>query len=231
MTEPTGTPTPPNAAWAFLVDFDGTISDLDTFDVLVRHFAGDAAWHETERGLRDGSLSLREVLQLQAAHVRGSFDEVSALLRSRVALDPSFAPFVAACRARDIPVTVVSSGIEPIVRGRLAEIGLGDLPLIANGIVADPAGWRIEFRDPVGNGTDKVAVVRAAQAAGRRAAFVGDGRSDYAAALAADYRYAKRGLNLERYLRAEGVAFTPISSFADIDLDALDREDRTEIVN
>jgi HAD superfamily phosphoserine phosphatase-like hydrolase len=231
MTEPLRAPTPPNAAWAFLVDFDGTISDLDTFDVLVRHFAGDEAWHETERGLRDGSLTLREVLQLQAAHVRGSLDEVSALLRERVALDPSFVPFVAACRARDVPVTIVSSGIEPIVRGRLAELGLADLPVVANGIVADPAGWRIEFRDPVGNGTDKVAMVRAAQAQGRRAAFVGDGRSDYAAALAADRRYAKRGLNLERYLRGEGVAFTPISSFADIDLDALDRDNPVEILS
>jgi HAD superfamily phosphoserine phosphatase-like hydrolase len=225
------TPPPHNAAWAFLVDFDGTISDLDTFDVLVRHFAGDDAWHESERGLRDGSLSLRDVLQLQASHVRGSFADVEALLKRRVRIDTSFAPFVAACRARDVPVTVVSSGIEPIVRGRLAEIGLGDLPIVANGIVAEPSGWRIEFRDPDGNGTDKVAVVRSAQAAGRRAAFVGDGRSDYAAALAADRRYAKRGLNLEQYLEERNVPFTPISTFADIDLSALDHTEPTEILS
>jgi HAD superfamily phosphoserine phosphatase-like hydrolase len=186
--------------------------------VLVRHFAGDDAWHESERGLRDGSLSLRDALQLQASYVRGSFADVEALLKREVRFDPTFAPFVTACRAREIPVTIVSSGIEPIVRGRLAEAGLGTLPIFANAVDADPAGWRITFRDGNGNGTDKVAIVRGVQSAGRRAAFIGDGRSDYAAALAADRRFAKRGLNLERYLRDEGVDFTPISTFAEIDL-------------
>ena len=221
MPAQNGTPPPHSAAWAFFVDFDGTITDLDTFDVLVNHFAGESAWHASERGLRDGSTSLRDVLQLQASHVRGTLDEVCAILKSEIALDPTFAPFVAACRAAGVPVTVVSSGIEPIVRGRLDDVGLGDLPIIANGIDADPAGWRIRFRDPVGNGTDKVAVVRAAQAEGRLAAFVGDGYSDYAAALAADRRYAKRGRNLERHLGKLGLAFTPVSSFADIDVEEL----------
>jgi len=205
-------------AWAFLVDFDGTVTDLDTFDVLVRHFAGEEAWHASERGLRDGSVSLRDVLALQASYVRGPFAEVEALLKREVNLDPTFAPFVAACRARALPITVVSSGIEPIVRGRLVEAGLGDVPIIANGIEADPKGWRIAFRDADGNGTDKVAIVREVQATGRRAAFIGDGRSDYAAALAADRRFAKRGLNLERYLIDEGVDFTPFSTFTEIDL-------------
>jgi HAD superfamily phosphoserine phosphatase-like hydrolase len=187
--------------------------------VLVRHFAGEEAWHATERGLRDGSVSLRDVLTLQASYVRGPFAEVEAFLKREVRLDPTFAPFVATCRARGLPVTVVSSGIEPIVRGRLIEAGLGDVPVIANGIEPDPAGWRITFRDANGNGTDKVAIVREVQAAGRRVAFIGDGRSDYAAALAADRRFAKRGLNLERYLLDEGVEFTPFSTFAEIDLD------------
>jgi len=186
--------------------------------VLVRHFAGEEAWHASERGLRDGSLSLRDVLQLQASYVRGSFAEVEALLKREVRVDPTFAPFVATCRARGLPVTVVSSGIEPIVRGRLVEAGLGDVPVIANGIEPDPAGWRIAFRDADGNGTDKAAIVRDVQASGRRAAFIGDGRSDYAAALAADYRFAKRGLNLERYLTDHRVVFTPFTTFAEIDL-------------
>ncbi len=187
--------------------------------MLVRHFAGEAAWNASERGLRDGSLSLRDVLQLQASYVRGPYAEVESLLKHEVRVDPTFAPFVAACRARDVPVTVVSSGIEPIVRGRLAEVGLGDVPVIANAIEPDPAGWRIVFRDAHGNGTDKAAIVRNVQATGRRAAFIGDGRSDYDAALAADRRFAKRGLNLERYLSDHGVAFTPFSTFAEIDLD------------
>jgi 2,3-diketo-5-methylthio-1-phosphopentane phosphatase len=210
-------PSPHIAAWAFLVDFDGTITDLDTFDVLVRRFASDAVFHETERGLRHGSVTLRDVMQHQASFVRGTFDEVAALLAREVAIDPTFRPFVERCRAHDIPVTIVSSGIEPIVRGRMAEIGLDDLPIIANGIDANPSGWRILYRDAAGNGTDKVAVVHAAQVEGRRVAFVGDGRSDYAAALAADRCFAKRDKNLAHYLNERGAPYEAFTSFAEID--------------
>ena len=217
MIDPNASPTP-DPAWAIFVDFDGTITDLDTFDVLVRRFAGDDAWHRTEIGLDDGTMSLRDVLALQASYVRGTFDEVAAILRDHIAVDASFAPFVADARARGIDVTIVSSGIARIVADRLARIGLADVPIVANDIDARPDGWTIRFRDAVGNGTDKAAIVRDARVAGRRTIFIGDGRSDYAAALEADVRFAKRGLALERYLREHGVAFASFDAFADIDL-------------
>jgi len=208
----------PDPAWAIFVDFDGTITNLDTFDVLVKRFAGEAEWHRTEIGLDDGSMSLRDVLQRQASYVRGTFDEISALLRDEIAVDSTFASFVATARAHGIAVTVVSSGIAPIIADRLERIGLGDLPIIANDIVVGHGGWSIAFRDPVGNGTDKVAVVRAARALGTRTIFIGDGRSDYAAACEADRRFAKSGLPLERYLRERNVAFESFQSFDDIDI-------------
>lgn len=204
------------SAWAIFVDFDGTITDLDTFDVLVRHFAGPHAWAQTEVGLDDGTTSLRDVLQKQASYVRAPFAEVAALLRREVTVDPTFAPFVAACRARGIALTVLSSGIAPIVAGRLAEIGCGDVPVVANDIEALPTGWKIRFRDAAANGTDKAAVVRAARSAGARTVFVGDGRSDYAAALEAESRFAKAGSALERYLVTEGAAYAAFVTFADV---------------
>ncbi|GAC1309813.1 MAG: MtnX-like HAD-IB family phosphatase [Vulcanimicrobiaceae bacterium] len=198
------------------VDFDGTITDLDTFDVLVRHFAGPHAWADTEIGLDDGTVSLRDVLQKQAAHVRAPFDEVAALLRREVAVDATFAPFVAQCRARGVAVTALSSGIAPIIAGRLAEIGCADVPVVANDVDADAGGWSIRFRDGVPNGTDKAAVVRAASEAGLRTVFVGDGRSDYEAALVADRRFAKAGRQLQHYLRARGAAYDVFTTFADV---------------
>lgn len=207
----------PSAPWAVFVDFDGTITDLDTFDVLVKHFAGNDAWEASGRGLEDGTVSLREVLQRQAAYVRGSFDEVATLLARRVRVDPTFASFVSACRRRGMPVTVVSSGIEPIIRLRLAEAGLVDLPVVANAIEPDPAGWRIRFRDAAGNGTDKAALVRAARARGLHTIFIGDGPSDYDAAVTADRRFARRGLPLERYLRERALPVVAFSSFDQIE--------------
>jgi HAD superfamily phosphoserine phosphatase-like hydrolase len=184
--------------------------------VLVRRFAGERAWLDFERALDDGSRSIRDVLQAEAGLVRGSFEEVVAALRAEVQVDESFVRFAAWCAARGYRLTVVSSGIEAIVRDRLADFGLADLPVIANGIEPDPAGWRIVFRDEVPNGTDKASIVRAARAAGAHTVFIGDGRSDYDAAVAADVRFAKRGLPLERYLREKRIAFIEFDSFDDI---------------
>ncbi len=75
----------------------------------------------------------------------------------------------------------------------------------------------MRFRDPVGNGTDKAALVDEANVRGLRTIFVGDGRSDYDAALRADVRFAKRGLSLERYLTQREVAFERFDSFADVE--------------
>ncbi len=184
--------------------------------MLVRHVAGDAEWNETERGLDVGARSLRDVLARQAALVRGELAEVAALLRREIAVDPAFAPFVGACREHGIPVTIVSSGLDAIVRDRLREIGLDDLPVIANAVDARPDGWTIRFRDDVANGTDKAAVLRAARADGTHTVFVGDGRSDYDAAREADVRFAKRGLDLESYLMKLDIPFEPFATFADV---------------
>ncbi len=148
--------------------------------------------------------------------MRGDFDEVSALLRREIRIDPTFADFVRSCRQRDVPVTVVSSGVDRIISDRLAEIGVHDIAIIANSVIADPAGWRLVFRDDVPNGTDKAALVRQAREAGSRTIFIGDGRSDYDAAVVADLRFVKRGGKLEDFLGERHIAFIPFATFAEV---------------
>jgi 2-hydroxy-3-keto-5-methylthiopentenyl-1-phosphate phosphatase len=112
---------------------------------------------------------------------------------------------------------IVSSGIEPLIRRSLIRNGVGDLTLIASGVTASAAGWTMHFRDDSPNGTDKAARVRLAAARGATTVFIGDGISDFEAALAADVRYAKRERDLEAHLRKLEVPFTAFGSFAEID--------------
>ena len=199
------------------VDFDGTMTDRDTFDVLVPLFASEAAWVVMERALEAGTATIRDVLTAQAALVRGERAEIFAILRREVRVDPTFAAFARRCIAAGVSLTVVSSGVASIIRDRLADFRLEDLPVVANDVEMRPAGWVMHFRDPVENGTDKAAHVDRANALGARTVFVGDGRSDYDAATRSDTLFAKRGLPLERYLTARGIAFAPFESFADVE--------------
>jgi len=161
---------------------------------------------------------LRDALARQTTYIRGSFADVYAVHEKMVGLDPSFAPFVERCEAAGVPVTILSSGIAPLIEARLAGIGLARLPVIAADVDVDPRSWTMRFRDQSRNGTDKAAHVRATQAAGTRVAFVGDGISDFDAATVADIRYAKRGRSLGPYLRERGLAFTAFNSFAEISM-------------
>src|SRR5471032_1203907 len=93
------------------VDFDGTITDVDTFDALVRAVAGDAAWNAIDEPLLAGKITLREELMQQAAALRLSRADTLAFMIANAHVDPTFAPFVAAVRAHGGEIRVVSSGI------------------------------------------------------------------------------------------------------------------------
>jgi HAD superfamily phosphoserine phosphatase-like hydrolase len=200
---------------AIFVDYDGTITDVDTFDVLVRLAAGDETWHEFERELRAGRMTLRDALAREAACVRLSRLDALALLESRARIDPTFPAFVRLAHDRGAWIGVVSAGIRSIIGPALERIGV-DVPLFANDVDFDAGGWRMTFIDESELGHDKAARVRAAAAAGARTVYVGDGISDFAGALAADVRFAKKGRALEQYCRERGVACTSFSSFDEI---------------
>jgi len=159
---------------------------------------------------------LREVLARQTRCIRGSLEEVYAVHERLVGIDPTFAPFVARCEAANVPVTIVSSGIAPLIEMRLSAIGLGRLPVIAADVDVHPVSWTMRFRDASANGTDKAAHVRALQSQGTRGAFAGDGISDFGAAIAADDRYAKRGRALADFLQDRRIGYGSFTTFAEI---------------
>jgi 2,3-diketo-5-methylthio-1-phosphopentane phosphatase len=198
------------------VDFDGTITDVDTFDALVRDAVGDEFWNAVDAELMAGRRTVRDVLAFQASQISKSEAEALAFVEATARVDPAFAPFVRAAHARAIDVHVVSSGIGPIIRATLARAGI-DVPVFANEVDFAKHGWTMAFIDDSMNGHDKAAAVRRARAAGHATVFVGDGVSDFEAAHETDRCFAKAGRALETYCRERGIACTSFTSFAEIE--------------
>ena len=200
---------------AVFVDFDGTITDVDTFDALVRAVAGDAAWNAIDGQLLAGEITLREALARQAAAVRLSRPETLAFMERHARVDPAFGPFVAAVRAHGGAIRVVSSGIATVIHDALKRSNV-EVDVIANDVDFAPAGWTMTFVDPSDNGHDKAAHVRAAQARGAHTVYIGDGISDFAAAVVADECFAKAGRALEAYCRERAIPCISFTSFEEI---------------
>ena len=174
-------------------------------------------WEEFEDKLAAGAITLREALSAQASHVRVPLEEADALLASRTQFDPTFPSFVRFCETRGYELVVVSSGVQPLIDRAFVRNGLAHVPVLANGIDASEHGWRFLFRDASDNGHDKAAAVRAARAAGKHTIYIGDGPSDFDAALAAHERYAKAGRGLERYLAEQAIPFVRFTRFTEIE--------------
>jgi HAD superfamily phosphoserine phosphatase-like hydrolase len=185
--------------------------------VLVSRSTAPQDWEIFGDHLDGATMSLRHVLAAEAKLMRWSLDDADAILASETRIDPTFAPFVARCEREGASVTILSSGIEPLIQRALARNGVGHVRLLANDVVVSPNGWTMTFRDASDNGHDKALAVRALRAEGMRVVYVGDGHSDFDAALASDVVFAKRGRSLEVFLREKGVPFTPFQSFAQID--------------
>jgi 2,3-diketo-5-methylthio-1-phosphopentane phosphatase len=197
------------------VDFDGTITDVDTFDVLVRAVAGDDAWNAIDESLLAGEITLREALARQAAAVRLSRAETLAFMLSHAKVDPAFGPFVDAVRGHGGAIRVVSSGIATVIHDALERANV-DVEVIANEVDFAPSGWTMTFVDPSDNGHDKAAHVLAARERGAHTVYIGDGISDFAAAVVADERFAKSGRALEAYCRERDIPCLSFTSFDEI---------------
>jgi 2-hydroxy-3-keto-5-methylthiopentenyl-1-phosphate phosphatase len=102
-----------------------------------------------------------------------------------------------------------------VIEPALARIG-AHVPVFANDAVFDPAGWRLTFLDDSPNGHDKAARVRAARDSGASTVYIGDGISDFEAALVADERFAKKNRALERYCRERNVPCTSFVTFDEV---------------
>ena len=78
------------------------------------------------------------------------FPECIELLRKNIKLDPGFKPFFDWCQSEGIPVIVLSSGMEPIIRALLTDLvgpGAEKIEIISNQVKIVDGGWEIVYHD------------------------------------------------------------------------------------
>jgi 2,3-diketo-5-methylthio-1-phosphopentane phosphatase len=196
-----------------LLDFDGTIAIEDTTDLLLERFA-EPGWRDIEAEWEAQLIGSRECMSRQVDLVRASADEIEDFIAG-IHIDPGFSRFVEACLAARFSVTVVSDGLDHIVRGVIGRTGI-DLPIAANRLEHQGGDrWRLGFPFANGNCASAAGNCKCAQGASIAGAriVVGDGRSDFCAANGADYVYAKG--RLQAHCRENGIAHAAISDLND----------------
>jgi len=177
-----------------------------------------------EMNFRD---SFREMLRSIHETSKLTFEQCVELMTKESRIDPGFSEFYHWCKENDVPVVIVSSGMEPLIRAVLSKL-IGDedaaeIDIIANGVKVDSDGrWEIQFRHPEsGFGHDKSKAILPYRGLSSPPVvfFFGDGVSDMSAAAHADVLFAKRKADGEsdliQYCEEKGIGYVPFRDFSE----------------
>lgn len=205
--------------YAVFCDFDGTIARRDVGYHMYHHFTGGRN-DELVPDWKSGRLSTRECMAIESSMVRATPEEFYAYLDSHE-LDRSFAPFAKRCQAEDMPLTILSDGLDLYITYLLRKYAIVDLPLICNRGYLESGRLRVEFPYPDPNKTgggvckgDRIAEFRATGNADRMVIFVGDGLSDVGALPEVDILFAKK--DLRQYCDRQNIPYNGFDTFDDV---------------
>jgi HAD superfamily phosphoserine phosphatase-like hydrolase len=198
---------------AVFVDFDGTVSEADTGVHLLERLA-PAAWRDISDAYVGGEIGSRECLLDEWDLLPKDEARLRDVARE-VPIDPGAAPLLDALRAAGAEVTIVSDGFGVPADEVAAELGV---PLLSN--APDWATGRLEVPHEdrccacSSGGTCKQAPIKDARHRGLTTVLIGDGTSDYKAALLADVVFAKGPL--AAWCERSGITFRRFERLADV---------------
>ncbi|MEX0762739.1 MAG: HAD-IB family phosphatase [Dehalococcoidia bacterium] len=204
---------------AIVLDFDGTVTERDIGDEIIKRFATENLEHNVER-YTAGDLGIREYWSHELSGLRpGRENEMTAYAVSIARVRHGLRLLVDYAQTNRIPVEVASNGMSFYISAILREAGLPDLPVCSPTLGYDASGaGQMEFPRGVAQcdytGLCKCARVWRHRRAGRRVAFVGDGVSDLCVVKQADFVVARSSLSV--FCEESGIPYRPFVDFNDV---------------
>ncbi len=197
-----------------LCDFDGTITVRDTAELVLSRFA-EGDWRALDRQFEEGKLTLEQCLQKEFSMVKASEQEILDELRD-VEFRSSFEDFAEDCQKREIPLIIVSAGLDFVIRhflklkgwDRLVETYIPKTKVTSDGIL-----FVFPERFDKTTANFKQDFVRRCKTQGKRIVFIGDGSGDFEAAKEADLIFSVKGSRLAQLCKMSKVLSRDIVDF------------------
>jgi 2,3-diketo-5-methylthio-1-phosphopentane phosphatase len=202
--------------YSLFIDFDGTTASVDVGNRLFAKFTGgrNEALVERWKRLEIGSV---ECLTGEANLFKATESEV-VTYALQFSIDSGFRMLFDVCSTNDIPIYIVSDGLDTYINAIMRAHGFAQIPVLANRGIFKDGKLRVEFPHKDKScprcGTCKGAAIRKLKRAGDESIFIGDGYSDLCAIDVADYLFAKG--DLAEYLARSGKAFLPFQGLNEV---------------
>jgi 2-hydroxy-3-keto-5-methylthiopentenyl-1-phosphate phosphatase len=212
----TSNPQESGAERLIAVDWDGTITERDILQPIAYEFGDPEIVAALDRGLDEGTVTLRDEIVGEYATVRAPLEEVLGWAFERTRIRPGFKEFVELARAEGWRVVVVSSGFNELIEPFLEQEGI-EVEVLANRVDPRADGWVVDWRygeacPACGQSCKRSTAEQLAE--GGELVYIGDGYSDRCAGEAADRVFATR--RLAQHLESKGLPYEPFRDFFDI---------------
>jgi len=208
---------------AVLIDFDDTAAAQNVAEMLLNRF-GDPTWQEVRQQFRAGELTLKEYQEVTFTNIQASRAAMQGYVKENANLRPYFGELWLHCQERDVPMAIVSQGLDFYIEALLEQEGFSQVPVYAVETSFPPEGityhYRFAYPGEEHLGNSKGLVVDRYKKDGHHVVYVGDGRSDFEAAVQADLVFAHSILAEE--CQRQGIPYRPFGDFGDV-LSALQR--------
>jgi 2-hydroxy-3-keto-5-methylthiopentenyl-1-phosphate phosphatase len=207
-------------------DFDGTITCVDATDAVLETFALPA-WREWEERWVNGEITSQECLSRQVELIRAD-RETLIQFSADLPIDEGILVLERQCAELNIPLTIVSDGLDLVVEAVLRRHGLLHLSTFSNHLRWDERGiptLSFPFAMPEcdsGAGTCKCALAAPWTRPSGRPVYIGDGRSDQCVSAKMQTVFAKG--TLQKWCEAQHIAHIPFQTLTEVAERMLQRE-------
>lgn len=211
---------------AVICDFDETTAVENVAHLILSQSPGANSWEDLRSQSQAKDISFREYQEESFRKAGMGLEQMRDLVRQRATLRGHFKELSQLCQSHNIPLAIVTVGLDFYVDALLDREGLGDVPRYSASTSFSADG--IEFQYPhcwdgtgaasqeecTRWGTCKCSVVTMYKRKGHSVIYVGDGVSDYCPASIADFVFA-RSL-LAQVCKDNGIRHSEFENFKDV---------------
>lgn len=146
--------------YVFFTDFDGTITTRDSNDFMTDNLGyGQELRKQGNSDVLNGRKTFRDAFQEMLDSIKTPYSKCIQTLIENIKLDPGFKEFYEWARENNMPVVILSGGMEPIIRALLVHL-LGEkeaaeIQIVSNQVevrkgfrsLDEEGGWNIVYHD------------------------------------------------------------------------------------
>lgn len=201
----------------FVSDFDGTITKQDTLSKFLEDYA-DSKWLDIENDWRNGKFGSQECLIRQFSLVPNLTPELIDKFLDTIEIDEWFIPFCNKAKKHNLPVVVLSDGLDYFINKIFEKYKIDYINVITNhAYFNEYKKFILEFpndsrRCTNDAGTCKCKVVTNLKKRYKTVYYAGDGASDFCVSKHPDIVFAKSGL--AEYCKNNNIEYTEYKNYS-----------------